>query len=541
MAGLGGGKLTRRSTLRILAGSAAGLAVACVPSGPTTSPQASTTPAPIAIRRGGTLRIATGSDPTALDPQLARSGSDLVFLWANHDPLIGADRRGVPRPEFSLAESWDTSNPTQIKVKLRQGITFHDGTPFDAEAVKWNIERVQDPKTASAARQDLLAISRVEIVDKSAVVLHLGSPNAAVLTALGDRGGLMTSPTAGKAEGANIARKPVGTGPFKFVEWVQSSRVVYERNPNYWRKDAKGGALPYLDRLQFQIIPEAQVRLAALESNTVDHVQSVAPADWDRLAAISSLVLTSKEGSNTGLVFLNTNLAPTNNVDFRRALNWAVDRTAMNRVLYQGKIGVAKTVLGTRLFGEEASVPDAAGLDLVKARAFLEQSGIPAAERRIKLFAQSDDPVRVQSAEFLQAEFKKIGVETQIVLAAVAQLLSDFFDKPTGGNMLVSGFGLRADPDGTMRNLFHSTGYFNPGHRANAEVDGLIDRAVASYDPAQRKDLYVQLERVVARDALTILYSNAQRRDASIKKMRNLETLFSPTTNPLFDEIWLGE
>jgi peptide/nickel transport system substrate-binding protein len=528
-------KLTRRASLRLMAGGTVGLiAAACTPNIPTAaSPAGSTTSASTRspVPRGGTLTARATTDPTQLDPQIAASGSDLPYLRAIHDTLVGYDGKGVVRPELSLAESWDTSDPRRIKFTLRSGIKFHDGTPFDAEAVKFNILRTQDPKTGSAARQDVLSITQVDVLDSKTVVFQLDKPNAALLTLLGDRGGMMSSPTAVQKLADKIGRNPSGTGPFKFVEWVQNDHVLLERNPDYWRKDSSGAPLPYLDRLQFKIIPNPTVAQTALETGTVDYA-SVPPTEWDRVASENKLKTVDFSGTGTELVFVNWSIPPLDNVNFRRALTWSIDRAARNKVINASKNLVGKTFIPPSQWPYVPEVADSPGFDLQKARQFLDASGVPPAARTFELGVQTDNPQRVQDGQFLQESWRQIGVDCKLKLVTVADALQQVWGaKPTLASF-ASGFGIRSDPDGSVRNMFHSSGFFN-GSKKDV-MDSLIDKAVSSYDLATRKAAYLEIENQIARDVLTLLWGYSVVRHGFTKRVQNTDTFLLGNGDPQF-------
>ena len=189
---------------------------------------------------GGTMRAAFYLFAGSLDPVRGVSGGDPYYWRPMFDVLIDADRAQNPRPETSLAESWDLSDPKAVTLQLRKGVLFHDGTPFNAEAVKFNIERILDPATKATPRAAFSAIDRVEVLGEHAVRLHLNRPWGTALSMLSNNGGAMSSPTAVKASGADYLFKPVGTGPFKLAEMVSGSHVRMVRNENYWGRDRAG-------------------------------------------------------------------------------------------------------------------------------------------------------------------------------------------------------------------------------------------------------------------------------------------------------------
>src|SRR5438093_9308735 len=236
---------TRRSFLIATIRAAGGLVIAA--GAPATTPGA-LSPSAASAKRGGTLISADTGDPTSLDPAFtpATAGSRIGRMI--YDQLIDIDAKGNPIP--ALAERWDTLDPATYVLHLRKGVKFHDGTTFDAEAVKFNLDRHLDPKTKSLRRGELQTIANVDVVDSSTVKIRLRGPDVGFLVSLWDRPGYMLSPTAVKAKGDAFGTSPIGTGPFKFVEYVQNDHTTVERNSEYWMPDR-----PYVERIIHRVTP----------------------------------------------------------------------------------------------------------------------------------------------------------------------------------------------------------------------------------------------------------------------------------------------
>ena len=207
-------------------------------------------------KRGGTLRISAPANPSSLDPATGGAGSDHAFLFTMYDTLTEWDFETL-KPKPGLAESWSFTDPTTFVLNIRPGVTFHDGTPLDAEAVKFNLERNKsDPK--SNIKADLASMASVEVTGPMQVTLKLNTPDAALPGILSDRAGMMVSPTALKAASAgNVARTPVGAGAYAFVSWADGEKIVVKRNEKYWKPNR-----PYPDGIEFSIIPELTTGVA---------------------------------------------------------------------------------------------------------------------------------------------------------------------------------------------------------------------------------------------------------------------------------------
>ena len=213
---------TRREVMALISGALAGA---------TLGGEASAQGTP---RRGGILRISAPANPSSLDPATGGAGSDHAFLFTMYDTLTEWDFETL-KPKPGLAESWSFSNPTTLVLNIRSGVTFHDGTPLDAEAVKFNLERNKsDPK--SNIKADLAAMESAAVTGPMQVTVKLNAPDSALPGILSDRAGMMVSPTALKASSTgNVTRTPVGAGAYAFVSWADGEKIVIKRHEKYWK------------------------------------------------------------------------------------------------------------------------------------------------------------------------------------------------------------------------------------------------------------------------------------------------------------------
>jgi peptide/nickel transport system substrate-binding protein len=213
-----------------------------------------TSMAPLALQ-AQTLRVGLAEDPDILDPTLARTYVGRIVFAALCNKLLDIDEKLNIVPQLATAYEWSADSKA-LTLKLRPGVTFHDGEKFDAAAVKFNIER-HKTMAGSNRRGELAPVSTVDVVDASTVRLNLSAPFSPLLAALADRAGMMVSPKAAMAGGANFGTKPVCSGPFKFVERIAQDRIVFERYADYWDKGAV-----HFDKITYTPIPDATVRLA---------------------------------------------------------------------------------------------------------------------------------------------------------------------------------------------------------------------------------------------------------------------------------------
>src|SRR5687768_6668638 len=219
-----------------------------------------------------TLRIGLAEDPDVLDPSMARTFVGRIVFAGLCDKLLDLDEKLNVVPQLATSYQWSSDNKSLV-LKLRSGVTFHDGEQFDAAAVKYNLERHKNMK-GSNRRGELAVVSSVDAVDPQTVRVNLAAPFAPLLAVLTDRSGMMVSPKAAEAAGDKFGAKPVCSGPFRFVERIAQDRIVLERYPNYWNK----GQI-HFERIVYQPIPDATVRLANLRSGQLDFIERLAPSD----------------------------------------------------------------------------------------------------------------------------------------------------------------------------------------------------------------------------------------------------------------------
>lgn len=234
-------------------------------------------------KQGGDLLFGYDTDISNFDPILGNSGNDHALLYPIYDTLVNYNDKLEAAP--GLAESWETPDDKTIILHLRQGVTFHDGTEFNAEAVKFNLERVN---SEGSNVSDIKNVASVEAVDQYTVKLTLKQPDSSIILALSDRSGMMVSPTAVQKLGKDFAQNPVGAGPFKFVKWVPNGEIQYKKNENYWQK-----GLPYLNTITAKIMPDENTRLNALKSGQLNFYWNVSLNNVQVLEKDPNVVLDS--------------------------------------------------------------------------------------------------------------------------------------------------------------------------------------------------------------------------------------------------------
>ncbi len=480
--------------------------------------------------RGGTLRIGWIPNAKTLDPHLSVQWSERFVLYMAYNTLVAVDKAFNVVPE--LARSWQVSpDGRRVTFQLRRGVKFHDGTDFNAEAVKWNLERVLDPETKSAQRSQLEpAIAAVTVVDPYTVAVDLKKPFAPLLAALAERPGFIVSPAAVKRYGADFGRNPVGTGPFRVVESVPDTRVVLERFDGYW-----DSGKPYLDKVLFRVVPDPTVRLTMVRTGEVDVATDVDAKDVPMLKGQPDLkVAELNPPARWTALQWQVDTPPFNNKALRQAIALAIDRVELKTVLLRG-------------FGEPARGPVVPGLwwydpgfkgvpyDLEQARKKLAEAGYPNGFRF--KFSVSNVPQWIRQAELIQAQLQKINVTMEFELVNPADQYAQTVQRKI--NWTHTNWTQRADPHGLLSFLYHSKGGANSTGYSNPRVDELLDKAAAMFDPQQRKPLYQEVERIVVDDAPYVFLNYTSEFAVMSRKVENWEWI--PDLVPRFRDLWLGK
>jgi peptide/nickel transport system substrate-binding protein len=442
--------------------------------------------------------------------------------------LVGLDKGFNVVPE--LARAWQVSpDGKRVTFQLQRGVKFHDGTDFTAEVVKWNLERILDPQTKSPQRSQLEpAVAAVTVIDPHTVAFELKKPFAPLLAALAERPGFIVSPAAVKQSGPDFGRRPVGTGPFRFVEWVADSQVTLERFPDYWDKGK-----PHLDRVVFRMVPDPTVRLTMVRTGEVDITTDVDAKDVPALQGDANLKVSEmRPAARWTALQWQVDKPPFNNKALRQAIASAIDRNELKEVLLRG-------------FGEPARGPVVPGLwwfdpslkgfahDLELARKKLAEAGYPNGFRH--KFVVENTPQWIRQAELLQGQLQKINVTLELEPVNTADAYALIVQRKS--NWTHTRWTQRADPAGLLSILFHSKGFANSTGYSNPRVDELLDRAAAIYEPERRKPLYYEAERLIVDDVPYVFLNYTAEFAVMSRKVQNWGWI--PDLIPRFRELWL--
>ena len=459
----------------------------------TTTAPATTTPATTTPKYGGTLTFAYTLAPGSLDPAVGTSGGDAYYWQQIFDQLVAAHPDLSPAPEHSLATSWEFPDPKTMIFHLRQGVTFQDGTTFDAAAVKFNIDRVLDPNTRATPRASFLAIDHTEVVDKATVKFVLAHPWAAGIGLLPDRGGAMSSPTAVQKWGAQYGVNPCGTGPFQVSDYVPGSTLTLVKNPNYWGKDSNGNPLPYIDKLVENIILDPTVVDAALQVGKVD-VAGINSPDIDKFMTDPNITkdisVATYQGSGISiLMYFNMAKPPMDNVNLRKAVAYAIDWNAINQSIFYGKQIIADSGMwppNTWVYQPSSKYPT---YDIAKAKNYLTQGGMP---NGFSVDMITWGATFTQAAQVVQAQLAQIGITVNVKVYDVTTATNNFM---TGGQapLFLSSWSRYPEPDWIASSNFTSNATYNPGKIPDPAMDALVAQGSSEYDQAKRKVIYNQI------------------------------------------------
>ena len=447
------------------------------------------------------LRVGLAEDPDVLDPTLARTFVGRIVFAALCDKLIDIDEKLNMVPQLATSWQWSADSKA-LTMKIRPGVTFHDGEKLDAAAVKFNLERHKTMQ-GSNRRGELAPLASVDVVDPLTVRLNLSAPFSPLLAALADRAGMMVSPKAAQAEGAHFGNKPVCSGPFKFVERVAQDRIVLERYDGYWNK-----ANVHFDKITYTPIVDATVRLANLKSGQFDFIERVAASDIEKLQAekkfkVARITEIGYQGItiNVGKSEQAKHNALGKDARVREAFELAIDRAGLVQVVMdnQATVGNQWVPPSNGYYAKNVPVPKR---DVARAKALLKEAGIPNPTVTL-MTATTSDAQRLGLV--VQAMAREAGFDVKVQTTEFATSLN-LADKGDFDAYVLAWSG-RADPDGNLYSFDACKQPLNYAGYCSEETDALLKQSRTQLDPAARKKTYEQIAaRVLKERPIIYLY-----------------------------------
>jgi peptide/nickel transport system substrate-binding protein len=473
--------------------------------------------APIASAQ--TLRIGLAEDPDVLDPTLARTFVGRIVFASLCDKLFDIDEKLNIVPQLATSYEWSADNKS-LTLKIRPGVTFHDGEKLDAAAVKFNIERHKTMQ-GSNRRGELALVSTVDVIDPATVRLNLSAPFSPLLAQLADRAGMMVSPKAAQAEGDKFGARPVCSGPFKFVERVAQDRIVVERFANYWNKGDV-----HFDRIVYVPIPDATVRLSNLRAGQLDFIERVLPSDVPQLktdARFKLARITELGYQSITINVGNGDAAQKNPLGrdprVREAFELSLDRDGIVQVAMDGEatVGNQWVAPANSYYAKNMPVPKR---DVARAKALLQEAGVPNPSFTLMTPTNSDQQ---KTAQVVQAMAREAGFDVKIQSTEFSTSL-DLADKGQFEAYVLAWSG-RADPDGNIYSFDACKQPLNNAGYCKPEVDAILTRSRTTRDAAERQKLYEQLAAITLKDRPIIYLYHRNWLWAYTSKLSGLRTV----------------
>lgn len=440
-----------------------------------------------APKAGGALSVEINADPPKLDPSFSTALVDRQVFQSIFDKLVDTDASGKIVP--MLAEKWEVSDDQKVYTfKLRQGVKFHDGTDFNAEAVKFTFERNMEKN--SVRRNEILEVEKVTVSDPYTVAVQLKKPFAPFLSILTDRAGMIVSPEAVKKYGDDFINHPVGTGPFIYKDRVKGTSVTLEKNPNYWQK-----GMPYLDKVVFKVFTDSNVALTNQKSGQVDITTNFPFKEINNMANDPNIKVINQAGQGYQGIHLNTSKAPFNKKELRQAVDLMIDRDALVKVALSGAATPAHSPFAPSQFAygdsDKYEKPN-----LEKAKELLKKAGKP--DGFAFTLKIGTTPTNQQVGEMIQNMLKPAGITVNLEKVEFGTLL----EQAKSGNheSVQVGWSGRPDPDQNIYEFAYTGASNNYSQYSNPEVDRLLKAGRDEGNETKRKAIYNDLMKILNDD-----------------------------------------
>ncbi len=469
-----------------------------------------------------TLKIAVGIEADTLDPAAQTTGLVMNMVDYMYERLVALDykqNKVVPR----LATRWQASTDgLTYTFGLRGGVTFHDGTPFDAEAVKFTFDRLLDPKTRVPLRELLTSIKETQVLDPMTVRFILSRPDPLLLANLTHWVTSIISPTTARRAGANLSRDPTGagTGPYMFREWVRGNHILLGRNPNYW------GRKPLFEEVMFRFAPDAGVRETMLLAGDV-HMAVLPPApDVRRLRANPKIAVVEAPASRVIFVGMNTQRGPFKDARVRRAMNYAVNKRAILKSVVFDLGTVIDSPCVSMASGHVPIQPGGWPFDPIKARQLLREAGYADGFEADFISPTGRYIQDFQVAQAVAAQLRNVGVRANLRTMDWPTYIANVTEPPERTRLqlfVLAWVPFPLDCWTVLHPMFHSSQHpprgLSPMFYKNEKVDQLLDRARTELDASRRQELLKEAQTLVWHDAPWIFLWNQKWYVATVRNL----------------------
>ncbi|WP_078381887.1 ABC transporter substrate-binding protein [Sutcliffiella halmapala] len=443
------------------------------------------------------LTYATISDAAGLSPILMNDSASANITEHIYETLF---KRNIDTMEIEpqLAESFENPDATTWVFKLKQGVKFHDGTAFNAEAVKYTFDKLRDPATAAPRASLLEPVDTITVIDEYTVEIKTKYPYGPFLTALTHTNAAIVSPEADQKQ--DLMNEPVGTGPFKFVSWVPGDQIVIESNPEYRNGE------PALKKVVFKVVPEVSTAISMLQTGEIQFLDQLPTEQINRIEGMQNVSVEKVEGTSVNYLTFNFSRPDNQDPEFRRAVASAIDRDAY--VTKLNGLGVrSDSLLGPKVFGYNES-RDNAGTpyDVEAAKALVKENGYD--QRPIKLLTANRGNFQLM-AEIVQAQLSEVGFKVNIETLEWAA----FLDAARVGEYditFLSWSNVTADGSEFYYPNFHSdnVGSSNRAQYSNPEFDKLVESSRTSVDPEERLKYLDQANELMLKENVAIVMNH---------------------------------
>lgn len=453
-----------------------------------------------ASKKDNTITIASKDNIISLDPHDSNDKESTNAQRPLYEGLVDFDKNMKVVP--LLAESYDVSTDAKVYTfKLRKGVKFHDGEPFNAAAVKTNIDRLANPANKLKRYSLFAMVEKTEVMDEYTVKVALKEPFGAMINNFAHSAAKMISPKALEKYGKEIARHPVGTGPFRFVEWETEDHLKVGKNTEYWQE-----GLPKVDALIYKTVPENGTRIAMLQTGEVDIVFPFPTEQIEKMNGKDQITIESTPSITVRNLWMNTRKKPFDDVRIRQAINYAINKEAFIKVVYNGHAVAANSVIapGVQFYAQQAPYE----FNVEKAKQLLKEAGY---ENGFETEIWSgNSSATIKAMEFLQQQLAQVGIKAKVVpmeggiLEEKALNVQDP-EKAEVSMYYSSWTPSTGDADWGLRPLFASESFppksNNVSYYKNDKVDELIRSALKTAEPEKRKAAYAEAQKIIWEEA----------------------------------------